>query len=99
MCLEQRLSLAVPGKGQDALSASCRSELGDDVAACAKAAAVELPPRRSDADEPIADRDAARERARRRHADDLVSGAGLKAESESPGRRLDLHAARGDDAN
>ena len=94
-----RPDVAAPGKGQDAIRASCRSELGDDVAACVKAAAVELAPRRSDADEPIADRDTARERARRRHADDLVSGAGLKAESESPGRRLDLHAARGGDAN
>ena len=52
--------IAAPGKGQDALRASCRSELGDDVAACVKAAAVELAPRRSDADEPIADRDPAR---------------------------------------
>ena len=52
--------VAAPGKGQNALRASCRSELGDDVAACARAAAVELTTRRSDADEPIADRDPAR---------------------------------------
>ena len=35
-------------------------ELGDDVAACARAAAVELTTGRSDARPPIADRDVAR---------------------------------------
>ena len=71
-----RPDVAAPGKGQNALRASCRSELGDDVAACGNDG-LPLAPRRSDADEPIADRD-------RRARDALVAKVDAK-EGARPG--------------